>query len=130
MTVQINFSNGNKLKNTSTFVTFCSEKYSIQDLNTSIIKNYQKSIKDYLLALKPKAEKFVLYNLDSNKRVILIKIKNFKERLVNEKLGADLFDFVKKNSITELFFLDNMKEGLNENKNFLSEFIHGFNLKS
>ena len=73
----------------------------------------------------------MIFNLNSTQRVIIIKLKNDQSSLYIEKKGAELFDFIKSNSILNFTILeDNYLSILKKNQYFIDEFIHGLKLKS
>ena len=73
----------------------------------------------------------MLFNLNPNQKILLVKIKDPKKSLENEKLGADFFSYIKANSIFDITFVgQNFYEMISTNQNFLEEFLHGARLKS
>ena len=76
-------------------------------------------------------KKFLIFNINPNQKIISVKIDSSKSSLENEKKGALLYEFLKKQSITEISFIENnIKEFSKENKNFFDELILGAQLKS
>ena len=74
---------------------------------------------------------FLIFNINSIQKIILIKIKKNSSTVDNEKTGAKFFDFIKNNSIFDLsLFNNNIKATSQKNINFLDEFLHGVQLKS
>ena len=49
-------------------------------------------------------EKFLIFNVNSAQKVLLIKTSDNDINFDNEKLGADFFDFLKRNYIDSLLF--------------------------
>ena len=118
----------NKIRN---FVLFSDEKYKVFGLDKSLlskdINNINKNIKNNEI----KDKNFLTFNLNSNQKVIVVKLKNFLSSTENEKLGAEFYSHIKENQISNSTLLeDNFREFTKKNKNLLDQFIHGAKLKS
>ena len=71
------------------------------------------------------------FNLNPNQKVIVVKLKNSFTSLEIEKLGAEFYNYIKENQITNSTLLENnLKEFLKTNKYFIDQFVHGVKLKS
>jgi leucyl aminopeptidase len=78
-----------------------------------------------------KNKKIYLYYFSPFVKIIIVDLRKFDSFLKNEKAGANLFEFLKKNLIRKTQVLDNNVENiLKYNQFFLNEFMYGFNLKS
>ena len=122
------------LKNSKNIALFCDEKFKILELNNLDIKRYISTLQEAInLTKKSIIDKkiFFIFNLNASQRVVLIKTSHPNKNFDNEKLGADFFEFLKKNLIDEVSFTSNNIKFSNKQKNlFFNEFLHGIELKS
>ncbi len=97
----------------------------IKDKTTQnkIVKSLNKSLYDNKLFLETK---FLIQNLN-NKTYILVNCMNSKSSLDYEKLGSNLFLFLKNNKIEKSFFETNLSKITSIQ---LEKFLHGAQLKS
>ena len=117
-------------KDVKNYALFCDDNFKINGLNNLPIKKQTLEINKTIKFQKSDKKEFLLFNINSSQKIILIKIKRSQLSLDNEKIGAKFFEFLKSNSIIELsFFNNNIKDFSLKNKNFLDEFIHGAQLK-
>ena len=69
--------------------------------------------------------------LNPNQKIIIIKLKNSFTSLEIEKIGAEFYNYIKENQITNSTLLENnLKEFLKKIKDFIDQFVHGVKLKS
>tara|TARA_Y100000816_G_scaffold82128_1_gene56257 strand:+ start:5219 stop:6688 length:1470 start_codon:yes stop_codon:yes gene_type:complete len=131
MSIRISLKNSiseNKIKN---FVLFSDKNFKIKALNKIPLAKYSNEINKTINNNQIKDNKFLLFNLNPNQKILLVKIKDPKKSLENEKLGADFFSYIKANSIFDITFVgQNFYEMISTNQNFLEEFLHGARLKS
>ena len=131
MSIRISLKNSiseNKIKN---FVLFSDQNFKIKALNKIPLAKYSNEINKTINNNQIKDNKFLLFNLNPNQKIFLIKIKDPKKSLENEKLGADFFSYIKANSIFDITFVGQyFYEMISTNQNFLEEFLHGAKLKS
>ena len=117
-----------KIKN---YVLFSNENFKIRDLDKTHLSKHSNIINKTIKNLEIKDKNFLLFNINSEQKITLIKIKDSSTSLSNEKLGAKFYDFAKENSINTSTFIEaNIKELRKKNKFFLDEFFHGAQLKS
>ena len=120
MSIKINIKknlNENKIKN---YILFSDENFRIKGLEKLLLKKYSSVINKSIINNIIKDKNFLLFNINPNQKIILIKIKNNQFSIENEKIGAEFYDFVKSNSIFSSTFIDNnIKDFTNKNKNFL-----------
>ena len=122
----IKFNNVKKTKhnpqNNSAF--FVKEKFEINFLK----KFFQKKEVDYInqiLKKKNLEKKFLSFDLDSKRTIILIKVTN---ETSYENLGAEFYSFMKQNDILEIDLFSETSKNLGYE--FFDTFLHGFRLKS
>ena len=113
----------------------CSFIFCDKDFNLFGLSKYFKSqeityIKKFILLNKNKKD-ILIYDIRPNHKIILIKINEISSRIKNEKLGGKAFKAIKINEILEINILqDNISKILVKNVSFISEFLHGLQLKS
>ena len=131
MSIKINIKknlNENKIKN---YILFSDENFRIKGLEKLLLKKYSSLINKSIINNIIKDKNFILFNINPDQKIILVKIKNSKISIENEKIGAEFYDFIKFNSILSTTLIDNnIRDISNKNKTFLDEFIHGVQLKS
>ena len=120
--------NDNAVKN---YVLFSDEEFKINSLNRLSLGRFSNNLNKMINLNKSKKKEILIFNLNPTQRVIIIKLKNDQSSLYIEKKGAELFDFIKSNSILNSTILeDNYLSILKKNQYFIDEFIHGLKLKS
>jgi len=131
MSIKISFKKSIPLKLIKNYVLFCNEEFKIFGLDSLSIKNHSKFIKKTVLSNKSKKTEHLMFNLNSEQKIILIKIDQKRSALDNEKNGAKFFNFLKNNMILNSTFLEkNIRETDKRNDLFFNEFLHGAQLKS
>ena len=78
----------------------------------------------------PKKDKIFSLNQDFYEKIIFIFISKSNTELEFEKLGAEFFDYLKKNQINDIHIISPKLRRFKNNSLFLSSFIHGSQLKS
>ena len=130
MSIKISLKKNIREKNIKNYVLFCDEKFRIFGFDKLSIKKYSSLINNSIKTNRSDKE-FIILNINSSQRTILVKLKNYKLTSENEKKGAEFFDHIKSNRISNSTFIDtNLKDIYKKNKNFLDEFFHGAKLKS
>jgi leucyl aminopeptidase len=131
MAIKISFKKNiseNKIEN---YILFSDENFKIGGLDKISLSKNSKIINKIVSNYKSKDNNFLLFNINPNQKVILIRSKNIVSSLENEKLGAEFYNYIKSNLILSSTFLENnIKEIRKKNKSFLDEFFHGLKLKS
>tara|TARA_B100001057_G_scaffold382079_1_gene388058 strand:+ start:8163 stop:9632 length:1470 start_codon:yes stop_codon:yes gene_type:complete len=131
MTIKINIKKSINDKTIKNYVLFSDEKFIINSLNNLSLAKSPSEINKTINSNKSKNKTFLVFNLNSNQRIILIKLDKKYLSLDIEKKGAEFFNFIKSNLITNLTFIEeNFKGILKKNVTFLDEFFHGVRLKS
>tara|TARA_Y100000816_G_scaffold261890_1_gene219218 strand:+ start:1672 stop:3174 length:1503 start_codon:yes stop_codon:yes gene_type:complete len=128
MTIKIDFEKENSKKASANVVLFVEEKFNNNSLFKHFSKNELSFVKD-LLKNNTSKKDFLILELNSKKKIILIKIKNNQDGLANEKLGAKFYDFIKSNEISNLTFFK-QTEIKYQHVFYFDEFLHGLKLKS
>ncbi len=118
----------NKIKN---YILFSDENFKIAGVRDTLLGKNLDIINKTVANNGLKDKKFLTFNINSNQKITLIKIKNNLSSIENEKIGADFYNYIKENSIYKLVFYEsNINEFNKKNKNFLDEFFHGSKLRS
>ena len=120
------------LSRQSNIAIFVNSSLDLKGLNNSPIYRYKSSIEKSINLNKSKIKNFYCFDLNSQTKVIIVKItKNQKLSNNNEKLGSKFFEFIKSNSFHENIFIDsNLKSYCQFNENFFNEFLFGVSLNS
>ena len=127
MTVQINYKNIGSKNVKGNLVLFVDEKFSISSLKKHVSSSEYSFISD-LLKTKDLKKKIITFDLNSEKKIILVSIKKNLSNSEAENLGAKFYDQFKD--------LKHSKYNLNsdtipiELKNIIGCFLHGLKLKS
>jgi leucyl aminopeptidase len=131
MAIKITFKKNFSEKNIRNYVLFTDEKFRIRGLNKLLLASKANLINKTISSQDSTKKDFLLFNISSNQKIILIKIKNDQSSLENEKKGAEFYGFINSNLILSSTFLENnIKETCLKNKYFLNEFFHGLQLRS
>ena len=131
MSIKISFKKNIPLKYIKNYVLFVNGDFKINGLSKIQLQKDSNFINQVIRSSVTKKKNFLTINLNSSQKIIFIKIKNSQLTLENEKKGADFFEYMKTNSLTDITFLENnIKNTSITNKLFLDEFLHGLELKS
>ncbi len=131
MATKISFKKNFKEKNIRNYVLFTDENFRIRGLSKLSISSQANLINKTIKFQNSKGKNILLFNINSDQKIILVKIKNDQSSLENEKKGAEFYEFINSNSILNSTLLENnIKDSSSKNKYFLNEFLHGLKLKS
>ena len=128
MTVQVSHINKANIKSSYNQVIFINKNLDINNLKKDFTRDERIFIKDILKKKNNKKDIF-LFNVSSKKKLILIPVKEDLDETGVENLGAEFYNFIKKNLIYDFSISSNSLE-IKTGKNFLERFLHGFKLKS
>ena len=118
-------------KTIKNYVLFTNEDFVISGLKNIYLSKNSAQINKTIKSNKTKKNDIISFNLNSDQKIILIKIKKNQTPTDNEKKGANFYNFIKSNLLTNLTFLDkNIYEIQSKNKSFIDEFLHGLQIKS
>ncbi len=131
MSIKISHKKDINVKTIKNYVLFTNEEFKINGLNKLSLSNQSSQINRTINSNKSKKKEFIIFNHGTDKKIILIKIQNNQTATENEKKGANFYNFVKSNLLTNLTFFDNnIYETATKSKSFIEEFLHGIQLKS
>ena len=127
MTIAINYKNSLLKKKVSNLVLFIDEKYNVVRLKNHISNSEYLLISD-LIKSKDQKKKFLFFDLNSKKRIILVAINDNLKSSEIEKLGAKFFDLIKDSRQSE--YIINSETISKKLNNGVGCFLHGLKLKS
>ena len=127
MTIAINYKNSLLKKKVSNLVLFIDEKYNVVRLKNHISNSEYLLISD-LIKSKDQKKKFLFFDINSKKRIILVAINDNLKSSEIEKLGAKFFDIIKESRQTE--YIINSETISKKLNNGVGYFLHGLKLKS
>ena len=131
MSIKISFKKDINDKLVKNYVLFSDENFKINDLKKLSINKQSFEITKIINFEKSDKKNFLLFNINTFQKVLLVKLKKNQTSTDNEKIGAKFYDFLKSNTIFDVtLFSSNIKEFSLKNKSFLDEFLHGVQLKS
>ena len=127
MSVQVIYKNKDKSSSLGVIALFGNEKFQIQNLRSSFSKNEASYIEKISKNKNNTKENIISFNINDKTTIILISIKKNLKGSDVEALGAQLYNFVKKDNIKDLSIYSesiNNKPG----KDFIGRFMHGLKL--
>ncbi len=131
MSIKITHKTASNDKSIKNYVLFSDEEFKINGLNKLNISKSSNHISKLIISNKNKKKEFISFNLNSDQKIILIKIKNKLTATDNEKKGANFYNYLKSNLIFDVTFLSkNTNATQSKNSTFIEEFLHGMQLKS
>ena len=131
MSIKISHKKKISEKTIKNYVLFTNEDFVISGLKNIFLSKNSAQINKTIKSNKTKKNDIISFNLNSDQKIILIKIKKNQTPTDNEKKGANFYNFIKSNLLTNLTFLDkNIYEIQAKNKSFIDEFLHGLQIKS
>ena len=131
MSIKISYKKGPSEKSIKNYVLFSNENFIINGLSKIKFFKNLNEIKKTIETNKSKKKEFISFNISSNQKIIIVKTKPNQTSTENEKIGANFYNYIKSNLLTDLSFLEtNINETQNKNKIFIDEFFHGMQLKS
>ncbi len=98
MTVQVSHINKANIKSSYNQVIFINKNLDINNLKKNFTRDERIFIKDILKKKNNKKDIF-LFNVSSKKKIILISVKEDLDETGVENLGAEFYNFIKKNLI-------------------------------
>ena len=131
MSIKITHKTASNDKSIKNYVLFSDEEFKINGLNKLNISKSSNHITKLIISNKNKKKDFISFNLNSDQKIILIKIKNKLTATENEMKGANFYNYLKSNLIFDVTFLNNNTNATqSKNRIFIEEFLHGMQLKS
>ena len=107
MSIKISYKKDISEKTIKNYVLFANEEFKINGLNKLSLSKQSNQINRTINSNKSNKKEFIIFNHSPDQKIILIKIKNNQTSTENEKKGANFYNFVKSNLLTNLTFFDN-----------------------
>ncbi len=127
MSIQIIYKNSSPKKTSKNLILFCDYKFDINPIKEFISISEFSYIKDLLKTCDLSKNLFV-FELNSQKKLVLVSIKKNKENFEIESLGAELYGRINHGKNCEYLLNSDTISGQHEN--FLGYLLHGIKLKS
>ena len=122
MSIKISYKKSISEKTIKNYVLFANELFKINGLNKLSLNKQSNQINRTINSNKSKKKEFIIFNHSPDQKIILIKIKNNQTSTENVKKGANFYNFIKSNFLTDLTFFDNnIYETQTKNKIFIEE---------
>ena len=129
MSVQVLYKNKAKSSNSGVITLFAEDKFQIKNTKGIFTKNETSYIEKILKNKKNTKEKIISFNINEKTTVTLISLKKELKGFDVENLGAEFYNFVKKNSFKDIsIIIESLKS--KPGKDFIGRFMHGFKLRS
>ena len=128
MSVKINYLKNKNNNLSSNLVLFVNEKFSTDNIRKYISNNEYSYISE-LLKKHDSKKNISVYELTSNKQIILISIKKDIKPSDIENLGGEFYGKISQGKKNNEYFV-NSDSVINKQENFLGHFLHGLKLKS
>ena len=128
MNVKINYKYSSLKNSIGNLVLFAGEKFSIKPIKNRISETDFSFVSDLLKSSDLK-KNILKFDLTSKKKIILVNVKEKSSSSDVENLGAELYDFIKANKITNIN-IDSKSLRAKPGRNFVERFLHGLILKS
>ena len=128
MSIKISIKKNINNKDIKNYVLFCEKNFKINTIKKEIT-NAEFSYIAGLLKSNDLKKNIYSFDISSNRKIILINIKDQSNNSNVEKLGAELYDFIKINKIKNLVINSNSLSS-KHGKDFIDIFLHGLKLKS
>ena len=129
MTVQVVLKNKAKSSNPGVFVLFTEDKFEIKNIGIFLSKNEKSYVEKILKNKKNTKESIISLNLNEKTTLILISLKKDLKSSNVENLGAEFYNFIKKNSFKDVSIVSESVKS-KPGKDFIGRFMHGLKLKS
>ena len=127
MSVKISYLKKKAIKSSSNLVLFLNDKYSVNNVK-KYLSNSEFSYINDLLKTSDLKKNLLVFEVSSNKKIILISIKNNLKNSDIENLGAEFYGRVNYGKNDE--YLINIDSIISKEENFIGFFLHGLKLKS
>ena len=100
MSIKITYKTGSNDRSIKNYVLFSDEEFKINGLGRLSISKSSNQISKLIISNKSKKKDFISFNLNSDQKIILIKIKNKLTATDNEKKGAIFYNYLNQSFIS------------------------------
>ena len=127
MHIKVNYLKKKITSASSNLILFSNEKFKT-DTFKKYLSGFELSYINDLLKTRDLKKKLLTFDVNSKKKIILVRTQNKQKIYDIENLGADLFNFINQAKSNEYFLhADSLQ---NKQKDFIGHFVHGLKLKS
>ena len=129
MTVQVLYKNKSKSSNLGVIALFTEDKFQLKKANNFLSKKEVLYVEKIVKNKIKTKENIISLNVNEKTTLILISIKNDLKSSDVENMGAEFYNFIKKNSFEDIsIYTESVKS--KPGKDFIGRFMHGLKLKS
>tara|TARA_B100000965_G_scaffold345721_1_gene316682 strand:- start:1416 stop:2879 length:1464 start_codon:yes stop_codon:yes gene_type:complete len=129
MTVQVLYKNMSKSSNLGVIALFTEDKFQLKKANNFLSKKEVLYVEKIVKNKIKTKENIISLNVNEKTTLILISIKNDLKSSDVENMGAEFYNFIKKNSFEDIsIYTESVKS--KPGKDFIGRFMHGLKLKS
>ena len=129
MSVQVVYKNKAKSSNSGVIALFAEDKFQLKNTRSFLSKNETSYVEKILKNKKNTKENIISFNINEKTTLILISIKKYLKGSDVENLGAEFYNFIKKNSFENVSIIAESVKS-KPGKDFIGRFMHGLKLKS
>ena len=129
MSVQVVYKNKAKSSNSGVIALFTEDKFQIKNIRSFLSKNETSFVEKILKNKKNTKESIISFNINEKTTLILISLKKDLKGSDVENLGAEFYNFIKKNLFKDLSIITESLKS-KPGKDFIGRFMHGLKLKS
>ena len=129
MTVQVLYKNKAKSRNIGVVALFTEDKFQVKNTGGFLSKKETFYVEKILKNKKNTKENIISFNINEKNTLILISLKKDLKSFDVENLGAEFYNFIKKNSFNDVSIINESVKS-KPGKDFIGRFIHGLKLKS
>ena len=129
MTVQVIYKNKAKLTNLGVITLFVEDKFQIKNAKSFLSKNENSYVEKILKSKRNTKENIISFNISEKTTLILVSLKKDLKSFNVENLGAEFYNFIKKNSFKDVSVITESVKS-KPGKDFIGRFMHGLKLKS
>ncbi|RPG94978.1 MAG: leucyl aminopeptidase, partial [Candidatus Pelagibacter sp. TMED263] len=128
MSIKISIKKNINNKDIKNYVLFCEKNYKINTIRKETTSAEFSYIAG-LLKNNDLKKNICSFDISPKRKIILVNIKDQSNSSDVERLGAELYDFIKLNKINNLLINSNSLNA-KPGKDFIGRFLHGLKLKS
>tara|TARA_B100000700_G_scaffold328300_1_gene445687 strand:- start:345 stop:1808 length:1464 start_codon:yes stop_codon:yes gene_type:complete len=129
MTVQVLYKNKAKSSNSGVIALFTEDKFEIKNTKVFLSNSQILYVEKILKNKKNIKENIISLNINEKTTLVLISIKKDLKGFDVENLGAEFYNFIKKNSFKDVSIVTSTLK-TKPGKDFIGRFMHGLKLKS
>ena len=129
MSVQVLYKNKAKSSNSGVIALFAEDKFQLKNTSSFLSRNETSYVEKILKNKKNTKENIISFNINEKTNLILISLKKGLKGSDVENLGAEFYNFIKKNLFKDVSIISESLKA-KPGKDFIGRFMHGLKLKS